>query len=62
MSFTKNGKLLGVAFSSTQMSPLHPAIGLSTPGEAVSCNFGQDPFIFDLEGYVQVPMINQLPV
>ena len=29
---------------------LYPTVGLQTPGEQVDANFGQQPFVFDIEG------------
>lgn len=34
--------------------PLYPTVGLQTPGEVVEANFGQLPFIFDIEDYMKV--------
>ena len=31
------------------VSKLHPMVGLQTPGEIVDVNFGQQPFVFDIE-------------
>nr|CAD7428239.1 unnamed protein product [Timema monikensis] len=46
--YTKNGHNLGVAF--TDLPPnLYPTVGLQTPGEVVDANFGQAPFVFDIE-------------
>ncbi|XP_047000960.1 ran-binding protein 9 [Schistocerca americana] len=46
--YTKNGHNLGVAF--TDLPPnLYPTVGLQTPGEVVDANFGQSPFVFDIE-------------
>ncbi|XP_063239311.1 ran-binding protein 9 [Bacillus rossius redtenbacheri] len=46
--YTKNGHNLGVAF--TDLPPnLYPTVGLQTPGEIVDANFGQSPFVFDIE-------------
>ena len=28
---------------------LYPTVGLQTPGEIVDANFGQQPFVFDIE-------------
>lgn len=28
---------------------LYPTVGLQTPGEVVDANFGQEPFMFDIE-------------
>ena len=47
--YTKNGHNLGVAFN--DLPPhLYPTVGLQTPGEVVDANFGQEPFVFDIEG------------
>ncbi|CAG0883714.1 unnamed protein product [Darwinula stevensoni] len=46
--YTVNGHNLGVAF--TGLPPdLYPTVGLQTPGEVVDANFGQVPFVFDIE-------------
>ena len=34
-------------------SQLYPTVGLQTPGEIIDANFGQEPFIFDIEGEMQ---------
>ncbi|KAK6490694.1 ran-binding protein 9-like [Huso huso] len=48
--YTKNGHSLGIAF--TDLPPnLYPTVGLQTPGEVVDANFGQHPFVFDIEDY-----------
>ncbi|KAJ8677082.1 hypothetical protein QAD02_012869 [Eretmocerus hayati] len=31
---------------------LYPTVGLQTPGEVVDANFGQNPFIFDIDDMV----------
>ncbi|XP_060520448.1 ran-binding protein 9 isoform X2 [Cylas formicarius] len=46
--YTKNGHHLGTAFSDLPPD-LYPTVGLQTPGEVVDANFGQDPFVFDIE-------------
>uniref|UniRef100_A0A4W3HNM0 RAN binding protein 9 n=1 Tax=Callorhinchus milii TaxID=7868 RepID=A0A4W3HNM0_CALMI len=44
--YTKNGHSLG--------NPnLYPTVGLQTPGEVVDANFGQHPFVFDIEDYMR---------
>ncbi|KAJ8277055.1 hypothetical protein GJAV_G00070970 [Gymnothorax javanicus] len=49
--YTKNGHGLGIAF--TDLPPnLYPTVGLQTPGEVVDANFGQHPFVFDIEDYM----------
>merc|ERR1719193_1125674 len=46
--YTKNGHHLGIAF--TDLPPnLYPTVGLQTPGEVVDANFGQSPFVFNIE-------------
>lgn len=52
--FTKNGHHLGTAFRDLP-SNLYPTVGLQTPGEMVDVNFGQEPFIFDIDD-----MMNEL--
>ena len=32
---------------------LYPTVGLQTPGEVVEANFGQNPFVFDIEDYMR---------
>lgn len=47
--YTKNGHHLGVAFQDLP-GQLYPTVGLQTPGEVIDANFGQEPFMFDIEG------------
>ncbi|GIL63043.1 hypothetical protein Vafri_17192 [Volvox africanus] len=47
--FTKNGTKLKVAYRPVRAG-LYPTIGLHSKGETVLVNFGQKPFVFDLEG------------
>ncbi|KAJ8011417.1 hypothetical protein DPEC_G00057990 [Dallia pectoralis] len=50
--YTKNGHSLGIAF--TDLPPnLYPTVGLQTPGEVVDANFGQHPFVFDIDDYMR---------
>ncbi|XP_053570732.1 ran-binding protein 9 isoform X1 [Bombina bombina] len=50
--YTKNGHSLGIAF--TDLPPnLYPTVGLQTPGEVVDANFGQTPFVFDIDDYIR---------
>ncbi|CAC5419815.1 RANBP9_10 [Mytilus coruscus] len=53
--YTKNGINLGVAFTDLPINTLslYPTVGLQTPGEVVEANFGQLPFIFDIEDYMK---------
>ncbi|CAG9762159.1 unnamed protein product [Ceutorhynchus assimilis] len=46
--YTKNGHHLGTAFHDLPPN-LYPTVGLQTPGEVVDANFGQEPFVFDIE-------------
>ncbi|XP_026321119.1 ran-binding protein 10 isoform X3 [Hyposmocoma kahamanoa] len=46
--YTKNGHHLGIAFRGLPPN-LYPTVGLQTPGEVVDANFGQAPFVFDIE-------------
>ncbi|KAL3698051.1 hypothetical protein R1sor_012127 [Riccia sorocarpa] len=50
--FTKNGKLVGTVLKEGK-GPLYPTIGLHSPSERVEVNFGQKPFVFDIEALVQ---------
>lgn len=52
--YTKNGTMLGTAFRNIGNIPLYPCIGLRTPGEQVTVNFGQAAFVFDIDQYVKV--------
>lgn len=48
--FTKNGIKLGNAVTDVPANlKLYPSVGLQTPGEIVEANFGDSPFVFDLE-------------
>ncbi|KAI8637523.1 hypothetical protein BD408DRAFT_424408 [Parasitella parasitica] len=52
--FTKNGVSLGCAFDAIEVSsPLYPCVGLSTRGEKIAANFGQQEFAFDIVSYVK---------
>lgn len=56
--FTKNGVYLGIAFDNVDTSrDLFPCFGLNTEGERINVNFGQVPFVFDIENHVQVSPI-----
>ncbi|KAG8012952.1 Ran-binding protein 10, partial [Nibea albiflora] len=60
--YTKNGISLGHApydlcftyfYPQCILQPnLYPTVGLQTPGEIVDANFGQQPFVFDIEDYM----------
>jgi hypothetical protein len=39
-----------VNYSFLDLPPnLYPTVGLQTPGEMIDANFGQEPFLFDIE-------------
>ncbi|XP_065516996.1 ran-binding protein 10-like [Lathamus discolor] len=40
-------------FFAQVQSNLYPTVGLQTPGETVDANFGQQPFVFDIEDYMR---------
>ncbi|KAI0024256.1 SPRY domain-containing protein [Xylariomycetidae sp. FL0641] len=46
--FTKNGKSQGTAFRDIR-GKFYPAVGMKKTGEHVRVNFGQAPFIFDID-------------
>ena len=49
--FTKNGRNLGTAFRELKNIKPFPAVGMKkSPGSWISVNFGQRPFIFDIDG------------
>nr|KAF6318851.1 RAN binding protein 10 [Pipistrellus kuhlii] len=45
-------RLPGIAFTDLPAN-LYPTVGLQTPGEIVDANFGQQPFLFDIEDYMR---------
>ncbi|KHN96666.1 SPRY domain containing protein [Metarhizium album ARSEF 1941] len=47
--FTKNGVKIGVAFHDVTRTKLFPAISLKKPGEHIMVNFGQAPFVYDID-------------
>nr|XP_023013810.1 ran-binding protein 9 [Leptinotarsa decemlineata] len=65
--YTKNGHHLGTAFRDLPPN-LYPTVGLQTPGEVVDTNFGQEPFIFDIDDMMKelrtrtLLEINEFPV
>ncbi|TVY92111.1 Ran-binding protein [Lachnellula willkommii] len=57
--FTKNGDFLGNAFREIKTNiKLFPSVGMKKSGEHVRINFGQTPFVFDIDGMmVAVPRV-----
>ncbi|KFG81281.1 SPRY domain containing protein [Metarhizium anisopliae] len=47
--FTKNGVKIGVAVNDVVRSKIFPAISLKKPGEHIIVNFGQTPFVYDID-------------
>lgn len=59
--YTKNGAFLGVAFNHLdQSAEYYPCIGLRTPGESITVNFGNEPFLYDINQYIKVSLLLQL--
>ncbi|KAK7204415.1 ran-binding protein [Myxozyma melibiosi] len=50
--YTKNGISLGIAFNDIKESRLYPAVGMRSHGEHIRVNFGQQPFVFDIDAYM----------
>lgn len=56
--YTKNGAFLGVAFNRLdQSAEYYPCIGLRTPGESITVNFGNEPFLYDINQYIKVSLL-----
>ncbi|KAI5467107.1 concanavalin A-like lectin/glucanase domain-containing protein [Mariannaea sp. PMI_226] len=47
--FTKNGVKIGTAFHDIIKEKLYPTISLKKPGEYVRANFGQTPFVYNID-------------
>ncbi len=45
--------ILGNAFRDVK-GKLYPSIGMKGPGEEIKANFGQTPFVFDIDGMMAV--------
>jgi hypothetical protein len=56
--FTKNGVNLGTAFKDIKGDKLFPSIGMKKPQEHIKTNFGQTPFVFDIDGMIEVGYIH----
>ncbi|ESZ91677.1 hypothetical protein SBOR_7934 [Sclerotinia borealis F-4128] len=53
--FTKNGDRLGTAFRDIKgKGKLFPSVGMKKPGEHIRVNFGQSPFVFDIDSMILV--------
>ncbi|KAL4901794.1 hypothetical protein BDW74DRAFT_169979 [Aspergillus multicolor] len=52
--FTKNGHCLGIAFKELRNLKVYPSVGVrKNPSIHISANFGQQPFMFDIDGMVK---------
>ncbi|TFK30672.1 SPRY-domain-containing protein [Coprinopsis marcescibilis] len=52
--YTKNGQFLGPVFNDVGKGiDLYPAVGMQQHQESIRANFGQEPFIFDIDNHVQ---------
>ncbi|KAK4033739.1 hypothetical protein C8A01DRAFT_49718 [Parachaetomium inaequale] len=55
--FTKNGRELPIAFKDTPFKDvkgkLYPIVGLKKKEDHIMANFGQRPFMFDIDGYMK---------
>ena len=50
-------ELTGSAFRDIRGANLYPSIGMKKLGEHIRVNFGQTPFVFDIDGLVAVSWI-----
>ncbi|CAG8641440.1 12595_t:CDS:2 [Rhizophagus irregularis] len=51
--YTKNGIHLGVAFDDISGGELYPTFGMRNPKAYIEVNFGQNPFVFDIDQYAK---------
>ena len=49
--YTLNGRHIGIAFRDVKET-LYPMTGMRTPGEVVRANFGQRPFMYDIDSHM----------
>ncbi|KAJ3463130.1 hypothetical protein FSOLCH5_012814 [Fusarium solani] len=47
--FTKNGVKIGTAFHDVIRGKLYPTVSLKKPGEFIRANFGQTPFVYNID-------------
>lgn len=53
---TSNSKI-GIAFRNIR-GKFYPSVGMKKPGEHIKVNFGQSPFIFDIDGMMEASIIS----
>ncbi|KFA75635.1 hypothetical protein S40288_05948 [Stachybotrys chartarum IBT 40288] len=51
--FTKNGVRLNVAFHDIAKGKLYPAVSLKKPNEQIRANFGESPFMYNIDDIVR---------
>ncbi|KAL9007669.1 MAG: hypothetical protein Q9173_007115 [Seirophora scorigena] len=51
--FTKNGVFLGPAFRELKDINVYPSVGMKRPHAQLTVNFGQRPFVFDIDGMMR---------
>ncbi|GJN70931.1 hypothetical protein PLIIFM63780_002477 [Purpureocillium lilacinum] len=51
--FTKNGVKLGTAFTDVVRSKLYPTVSMKKTGEQVTANFGQCPFVYNIDDMIR---------
>ncbi|KAJ3675514.1 hypothetical protein LUZ60_004556 [Juncus effusus] len=56
--FTKNGNLVG-SFPKEIKGPLYPTVAVHSQNEEVTVNFGNTPFVFDIEAYIYEERLKQ---
>ncbi|RFU71756.1 hypothetical protein TARUN_10506 [Trichoderma arundinaceum] len=47
--FTKNGQMIGVAFTDVTKNKLYPSVSLKKHSEEILVNFGQAPFVYNID-------------
>lgn len=52
--YTKNGVFLGDAHHDVPCNRLYPSIGMKKRNDCIRTNFGQAPFVFDIDSMVEV--------
>lgn len=50
----------GTAFKDIKGDFYYPSIGMKKPNEHIKANFGQTPFVFDIEGMIEVFLIQYI--
>lgn len=53
-SLTKDTTKTGSAVQDVPRSKLYPSVSLKKPGEEISVNFGQEPFVYNIDDMMNV--------